>query len=125
MSPLRTISRSPSPIRIAPRKSLTRQIFYAGSMHPLAPVVRLAAAPRGPGAPRDGVGSPRMRTRDRNLSDTSSLLKEGQTCWKLSNATRAALLVDGEQYFGVLREALLQAREQVLIAGWDFDSRIL
>ena len=33
-----------------------------------------------------------MRTRDRNLSDTSSLLKEGHTCWKQSNATRAALL---------------------------------
>lgn len=66
-----------------------------------------------------------MRTRDRNLSDTSSLLKEGRTCWKVSNATRASLLVDGEEYFGVLREALLRAREQVLIAGWDFDSRIL
>lgn len=66
-----------------------------------------------------------MRTRDRNLSDTSSLLKEGHTCWKVSNATRAALLVDGEEYFGVLREALLHAREQILIAGWDFDSRIL
>lgn len=66
-----------------------------------------------------------MRTQHRNLSDTSSLLKEGQTCWKVSNATRAALLVDGEQYFGVLREALLHAREQILIAGWDFDSRIL
>jgi phospholipase D1/2 len=66
-----------------------------------------------------------MRTRDRNLSDASSLLKEGQTCWKVSNATQAALLVDGEEYFAVLREALLQAREQILIAGWDFDSRIL
>jgi phospholipase D1/2 len=67
-----------------------------------------------------------MRTRDRTLPDTlPSLLKEGETCWKASRATRAALLVDGEQYFGVLREALLQAREQILIAGWDFDSRIL
>jgi len=66
-----------------------------------------------------------MRTTDRKSSDTSSLLKQGQTCWKHSKATRAALLVDGEQYFGVLREALLQAREQILIAGWDFDSRIL
>lgn len=66
-----------------------------------------------------------MRTRDQKLSDTSSLLKEGRTCWKQSNATRAALLVDGEQYFSALREALLQAREQILIAGWDFDSRIL
>lgn len=66
-----------------------------------------------------------MRTRDRNLSDTSSLLKEGHTCWKVSNATRAALLVDGEEYFAALRESLLHASEQILIAGWDFDSRIL
>lgn len=66
-----------------------------------------------------------MRTRDRNLSDTCSLLKPGHTCWKVSEATRAALLVDAEQYFGVLRQALLSAREQILIAGWDFDSRIL
>lgn len=66
-----------------------------------------------------------MRTRDQDLSDTPSLLKPGKTCWKTSNTARAALLVDGEQYFGVLREALLQAREQILIAGWDFDSKIL
>jgi phosphatidylserine/phosphatidylglycerophosphate/cardiolipin synthase-like enzyme len=53
------------------------------------------------------------------------LLKEGHTCWKVSNATRASLLVDGEEYFGALRQALLHAREQIVIAGWDFDSRIL
>lgn len=66
-----------------------------------------------------------MRTRARNLSDTPSLLKEGHTCWKVSNATRASLLVDGEEYFAALREALLHAREQIVIAGWDFDTRIL
>lgn len=53
------------------------------------------------------------------------LLREGETCWRISSASRAALLVDGEEYFSVLRQALLQAREQILIAGWDFDSRIL
>ena len=65
------------------------------------------------------------RTRDQDSSDTASLLKPGKTCWTVSNATRAALLVDGEQYFSVLRQALLRAREQILLAGWDFDSRIL
>jgi phospholipase D1/2 len=35
------------------------------------------------------------------------------------------LLVDGEEYFPALRAALLQARKQILIAGWDFDSRVV
>jgi phospholipase D1/2 len=54
-----------------------------------------------------------------------SVLEEGETCWKVSNATRATLLVDGEDYFATVRQALLKARKQILIAGWDFDSRTL
>jgi phospholipase D1/2 len=53
----------------------------------------------------------------------TSLLRPGQTCWRTNIATRATLLVDGEQYFSALRTALLQARQQILIAGWDLDSR--
>jgi phospholipase D1/2 len=53
------------------------------------------------------------------------LLREGATCWRADTATRATLLVDAQEYFSMLRRALLQAREQILIAGWDFDSRIL
>jgi phospholipase D1/2 len=53
----------------------------------------------------------------------TSLLRAGQTCWRTNLATRATLLVDGEQYFSALRTALLQARQQILIAGWDLDSR--
>lgn len=56
---------------------------------------------------------------------TPSLLRDSQTCWKAATATRATLLIDGEEYFAVLRQALLQAHEQILIAGWDLDSRIL
>lgn len=72
-----------------------------------------------------GIGSQSMHTTHQNSSDTPSLLDPGKTCWKVSKASRAALLVDGARYFGVLRQALLHAREQILIAGWDFDSRIL
>ncbi len=35
------------------------------------------------------------------------------------------MLVDGEQYFSALREALLAARHTVFILGWDIDSRML
>ncbi len=52
-----------------------------------------------------------------------SLLSEGETCWRSAIATRATLLIDGDEYFRALRSALLQARHQVLIAGWDFDTR--
>src|SRR5262245_54594911 len=52
-----------------------------------------------------------------------SLLREGDTCWKVSTARRATLLIDGEDYFNALRSALLSARRQILIAGWDFDTR--
>ncbi|BET10094.1 hypothetical protein THI4931_11360 [Pandoraea sputorum] len=34
------------------------------------------------------------------------------------------MLVDGEQYFSALREALLAARHTVFILGWDIDSRM-
>lgn len=56
-------------------------------------------------------------------SDAPSLLREGETCWKVTTATRASLLVDAENYFAALRTSLLKARRQILIAGWDFDTR--
>jgi phosphatidylserine/phosphatidylglycerophosphate/cardiolipin synthase-like enzyme len=52
-----------------------------------------------------------------------SVLREGDTCWKISTARRATLLIDGDEYFTALRAAMLQARTQILIAGWDFDTR--
>jgi hypothetical protein len=66
-----------------------------------------------------------MRSAPGHYADTYSLLRQGETCWRTAAATRATLLVDSEQYFGALRRSLLQAQKQILIAGWDFDSRIL
>jgi phospholipase D1/2 len=53
-----------------------------------------------------------------------SLLRPGETCWRAAPADRATLLIDGEDYFSALRLALLQARKLIVIAGWDFDSRV-
>ena len=60
---------------------------------------------------------------DPSPASAHSILRPGDTCWRASTATRATLLVDGDEYFRALRSALLQARRQILIAGWDFDSR--
>lgn len=52
------------------------------------------------------------------------LLRPGRNVWRIEQATRAAVLVDGANYFGALREAMLNARETIHIVGWDLDSRM-
>ncbi len=56
--------------------------------------------------------------------ETPQVLRPGDTCWRLSPAKRAAVLIDGEDYFRNLDEALRRARRSIFILGWDFDSRI-
>jgi phospholipase D1/2 len=51
------------------------------------------------------------------------LLQKGRNAWRLEKAERLAFLVDGEQYYGALAEALVQARHSVLIAAWEIDDR--
>jgi phospholipase D1/2 len=60
---------------------------------------------------------------DTKTSDSSSLLRRGETVWRLARAERAAVLLDGAEYFGALRSALLQARQSISFIGWDIDSR--
>ena len=54
----------------------------------------------------------------------SSLLKPGRNCWRLERADRVGLIVDAADYFVHLRQALLGARRQALMIGWDFDFEI-
>lgn len=53
----------------------------------------------------------------------NSLLEEGSTCWRVSRAGRAAVLVDGSNYFRAVRSAMLKAEKSIFIVGWDIDSR--
>lgn len=53
----------------------------------------------------------------------ASLFTPGSNCWRVSPATRAAFIVDGEAYFRAFVEAVSQARHSILITGWDFHSR--
>jgi phosphatidylserine/phosphatidylglycerophosphate/cardiolipin synthase-like enzyme/uncharacterized membrane protein YdjX (TVP38/TMEM64 family) len=48
------------------------------------------------------------------------ILAPGRSCWRVERAERRAFLIDGEAYFGRLADALENAREQVLLIGWDF-----
>jgi phospholipase D1/2 len=51
-----------------------------------------------------------------------SLLEQGTTCWRVTRAERAALLIDGAAYFDALRHALMGAKHAVFIVGWDIRS---
>lgn len=57
------------------------------------------------------------------MHDTK-IIRPGENCWRYLQADRAALLVDGENYFGALHEAIKQARHAVYILAWDIDSRL-
>ena len=59
------------------------------------------------------------------MSESSKpLLRPGRNCWDIASAQRATVLRNGEAYFAAVHHALLQAREQVFILGWDIHSKV-
>jgi phosphatidylserine/phosphatidylglycerophosphate/cardiolipin synthase-like enzyme len=52
------------------------------------------------------------------------ILEEGRTCWRVAQAERLAVVVDGEHYFRVLLEAFRHAHSRIMILGWDFAPRV-
>ena len=57
-------------------------------------------------------------------SSNAAIVREGRNCWRICKADRAAVLIDGQDYFAHLHDALLRAERSILILGWDFDGRI-
>ena len=56
---------------------------------------------------------------------SDSLFRPGNNCWRIEHADRVGVIIDAAEYFRVARDAMLQAREQILLVGWDVDPRIL
>jgi phosphatidylserine/phosphatidylglycerophosphate/cardiolipin synthase-like enzyme len=55
----------------------------------------------------------------------STIFEPGRNCWHVETATKLAVVIDAEDYFRAARQAMLKARQQILLIGWDFDARIL
>ncbi|MDB5423816.1 MAG: phospholipase D/transphosphatidylase [Phenylobacterium sp.] len=53
----------------------------------------------------------------------TSVLRPGDTCWRIARADRCAFLIDNEAYFAAIFAAFEQARRSILILGWGFDPR--
>lgn len=60
---------------------------------------------------------------DVSQAHESPVLVEGKNCWRKAQASQAAFLVDADAYFTAFADAVAQARESILIIGWDIDSR--
>ncbi|WP_284734553.1 phospholipase D-like domain-containing protein [Sphingosinicella terrae] len=52
------------------------------------------------------------------------VLSPPRNCWRIERTDRAALIVDAADYFRLARAAMLRARSQILLIGWDFDTRL-
>lgn len=61
-----------------------------------------------------GGGSGAMKT----------VLRPGETCWRIEEADAVAVIIDAADYFRIVRDAMQQARHSILLIGWDFDTRI-
>src|SRR5688572_21680398 len=59
------------------------------------------------------------------LAASATLFEPGRNCWKVARARRAALLVDGDDYFRAFMAAAERAQRSIVILGWDFNSRTL
>lgn len=71
--------------------------------------------------------APDAPERPDNVVAQRKLLRPGRSAtrnaWRVAPATRATVLIDAANYFGALRQAMLQARHSIYIIGWDVDSR--
>lgn len=52
------------------------------------------------------------------------MLEPGRNCWRIERANRAALIVDAADYYRCARQAMLRARHQIILIGWDVDTRV-
>ena len=54
----------------------------------------------------------------------ANIFKPGHNCWRVEHGDRSAVLIDGENYFRAVRKSLGQARQRIMLLGWDFDERV-
>lgn len=56
--------------------------------------------------------------------EQSAQTKPAATHWRIEQATRATVIIDADDYFNAAREVMLDARDRIMLVGWDFDARI-
>lgn len=65
------------------------------------------------------IGAAARRRSGVAAASTERIVQPGRNCWRLERASRFYCIQDGADYFRLVRQALLEARETVFILGWD------
>lgn len=68
-------------------------------------------------------GLPIEASSNSDLVKTYSVYKLKRNVWRVEKARRLAVLIDGQEFFRAFVEAALNVEMQILIVGWDTDSR--
>ena len=58
------------------------------------------------------------------MSDLVPIVIEGRNCWRIERADKARMIVDAADYFALLERLMADAKQRILLIGWDFDPRI-
>jgi phosphatidylserine/phosphatidylglycerophosphate/cardiolipin synthase-like enzyme len=58
------------------------------------------------------------------VTERGGIMRPGHNAWRVEHADRVTVIIDAEDYFRAARDAMLEARHQILLIGWDFDARI-
>lgn len=58
-------------------------------------------------------------------ADNGPICEPGRNCWRLAPAARAAVLIDGAAYYRAFKRAVANARQRVMVIGWDVNSQTL
>lgn len=53
-----------------------------------------------------------------------TIFDTSRNCWRVDNAVKASVIVDAENYFRYLRQAMAKAKHRIILLGWDFDARV-
>jgi phosphatidylserine/phosphatidylglycerophosphate/cardiolipin synthase-like enzyme len=59
------------------------------------------------------------------VTEPAGILADSATRWRIAEAGRAALLIDGAAYFSALASAMEQAKRSITIVGWDIRSNLV
>lgn len=58
------------------------------------------------------------------MDTASTILRSGETCWRVERANRMSVIIDAAAYFATLKHLALKARHSMMMIGWEFDTRI-
>ncbi len=60
-------------------------------------------------------------------SDSDCTYRDDSTArgvWRFAKVDRASVIIDAEDYFAMMQQAMLKASRRIMLVGWDFDTRI-